>query len=132
MNNQKSPSVISVLPLALILAVPGWTALIYLMADTAPTIGNRWLFYVLVILTLTGSVMPALAFINKIIQLKKPVSFETIIREAMMIGVYGAILLWLNKGQVLSSGLALVLALGLLSAEFLIRLRNHSKWRPGE
>lgn len=132
MNDKRSPTVISVLPLTLILAVPGWGLLFYLMTGTAPTLGNRWLFYASFIMALSGSAMPALAFFNKIIQFKKPVSFETIIREAMMIGVYGAILLWLNKGQVLSSGLALIIALGLLSGEFLIRLRQQSKWHPGD
>lgn len=76
--------------------------------------------------------MPGLVFVNKILQLKKPVSFETVIREAMMVGVYGAILLWLNKGQVLSTGLALVIALGMFTAELLIRLRKQSRWRPGD
>lgn len=132
MDSTRSPSVISILPLALILAGPGWTALIYLLTTRAPTLGNRWLFYVLVILALSGTVMPGLVFVNKILQLKKPVSFETVIREAMMVGVYGAILLWLNKGQVLSTGLALVIALGMFTAELLIRLRKQSRWRPGD
>jgi hypothetical protein len=124
--------VISILPLALILAGPGWAALIYLMNARPPTLGNRWLFYVLVILALSGTVMPGLVFVNKILQLKKPISFETVIREAMLVGVYGAILLWLNKGQVLSTGLALVIALGMIMAELLIRLRKESRWRPGD
>lgn len=76
--------------------------------------------------------MPGLVFVNKILQLKKPISFETVIREAMLVGVYGAILLWLNKGQVLSTGLALVIALGMIMAELLIRLRKESRWRPGD
>lgn len=76
--------------------------------------------------------MPGLVFVNKILQLKKPISFETVIREAMLVGVYGAILLWLNKGQVLSTGLALVIALGMIMAELLIRLRKESRWHPGD
>lgn len=132
MNKKGSTSIINVLPLALILAVPGWIILIYLMTRTEPTLVNRWLFYLLIVTAVAGTVLPAVALINKIFGFKKPLTFNTVVRESMMIGVYTAAVLWLNKGQVLSLGLGLVLALGLMASEFLIRVRTQSKWRPGD
>lgn len=132
MNKKSSTSIISILPLSLILEVPGWTILVYMMTRTEPTLGNRWLFYLLVVAAVTGTVLPVVALINQIFGFKGPLTFDTVVRESMMVGVYAAALLWLNKGQFLSLGLGLVLALGMTTAEFLIRVRARSKWRPGE
>jgi len=130
MEDNHSPSVQSVLPISLILAVPGWIWLIYLVTQTVPELGNRWMFFVAVMITISGSAMPIIAYINRIVKPFGPASFEIIIREGIIIGVYAGILLWLNKGQVLSISLALILAVGLFLLELLIRLRNQSEWHP--
>ena len=127
-----SPSVISILPLALILALPGWVAVLYLLTQTSPTLSNRWFFYVFVIMSLSGTFLPVITLVNRFLQVDARAGYRTVVREALMVGVYGAILLWLNKGQVLSIGLAVVLALGIFLAELLVRLRNRSKWEPGK
>ncbi len=120
----------TVLPITLILALPGWFGLIYLMTQTVPDLGNRWLFYVCVVFALTGSLIPVVAYLNRVIQPFGQATFEIVVREATMIGIYAGILIWLNKGQVLSFGLALILAVGLLLIELLLRLRNRSEWHP--
>ena len=130
MEDNHSPSVQSVLPISLILAVPGWIWLIYLVTQTVPELGNRWMFFVAVMITISGSAMPIIAYINRIVKPFGPANFEIIIREGIIIGVYAGILLWLNKGQVLSISLALILAVGLFLIELLIRLRNQSEWHP--
>ncbi len=130
MEDNHSPSVQSVLPISLILAVPGWIWLIYLVTQTVPELGNRWMFFVAVVITISGSAMPIIAYLNRIVKPFGPANFEIIIREGIIIGVYAGILLWLNKGQVLSISLALILAVGLFLIELLIRLRNQSKWHP--
>lgn len=130
MEDNHSPSVQSVLPISLILAVPGWIWLIYLVTQTVPELGNRWMFFVAVVITISGSAMPIIAYLNRIVKPFGPANFEIIIREGIIIGVYAGILLWLNKGQVLSISLALILAVGLFLVELLIRLRNQSEWHP--
>lgn len=130
MNEKGSPPVKTILPIALILAVPGWIILIYLITNTLPDLGNRWLFYVAVIITITGSSLPGIAYLNRIIKPFGPATYEIIIREGILIGLYCAILLWLNKGQILTFGLALILIIGLILVELLLRLRNRSQWTP--
>ncbi len=88
------------------------------------------MFFVAVVLAVSGLTLPLVAYLNRIIQLFGPANYETVVREATMLGVYGGILLWLNKGQVLSTGLALILGIGLILVELLIRLRNRSQWHP--
>ena len=130
MEDKGSPPVKTFLPISLILAVPGWILLIYLVTQTVPELGNRWFFYAAIVITITGSSFPAVAYLNRIIKPFGPANFEIVIREGIMIGLYTAILLWLNKGQVLSLGLALILAIGLILVELLNRLRNRSAWHP--
>ncbi len=118
------------MPISLILAIPGWVLLIYLVTQTVPELTNRWLFYVAIVLSITGSSFPVVAYLNRIIKPFGPATFEIIIREGIMIGLYTATLLWLNKGQILTFGLALILAVGLILVEILIRLRSRSEWHP--
>jgi hypothetical protein len=130
MEEQQSPSLRSLLPIIILLSFPGWIGLIYLMTSTEPNLGNRWLFFAAVVLALTGSSIPLVAYLNRIIKLFGPASFEIVVRESTLIGVYVGVLIWLNKGQVLSFGLAAILGVGLVIVELLLRLRSRSEWHP--
>ncbi|MCK4490199.1 MAG: hypothetical protein KAU23_08075, partial [Anaerolineales bacterium] len=113
MEETRSPSVRSFFPLVFFLAVPGWIWLIYLMTQTFPTLGNRWMFFAATVFAVTGTSMPLVAYLNRIIKPFGPATFELIVRESTMIGVYAGVLIWLNKGQVLTYGLVIILGIGL-------------------
>ncbi len=130
MDENPSPTVRSFIPLTLVLAIPGLFWLIYLVTSTLPNLRNRWMFFVAAVLAVSGLSLPLVAYINRIIQPFGPANYEMVVREATMLGVYGGILLWLNKGQVLSTGLVLILGTGLILVELLIRLWNRSQWHP--
>ncbi len=76
--------------------------------------------------------MPLIAYLNRIVRPFGPATYEMIVRESTIIGVYAGILIWLNKGQILTYGLAIILGIGLLIVELLIRLRTRSEWHPAE
>lgn len=76
--------------------------------------------------------MPLVAYLNRIIKPFGPATYEMIVRESTIIGVYAGILIWLNKGQILTYGLAIILGIGLLIVELLIRLRTRSEWHPAD
>ena len=116
--------------MALGLGVPGWIGLVYLMTRTIPDLGNRWLFFIAVVVAITGTAVPIVAYLNRVFVPLGPANFEIVVRESTMLGVYAGILLWLNKGQVLSIGLAIILAVGLVLIELLLRLRYRSQWHP--
>ena len=130
MEETRSPEVRRFLPLSLLLAVPGWIWLIYLITNTLPTLGNRWMFFVSTLITVSGSTLPLVAYLNRIVKPFGPATYEMIVRESIMLGVYSGILLWLNKGQVLTLGLALILGVGFILVELTLRLRNRSEWHP--
>ena len=130
MEGKRSPSFKTVLPLALILGLPGWIGLIYLMTQTVPDLGNRWLFFIFWIFATTGTALPIVAYLNRVATPFGPATFEIVVRESTLAGIYAGVLLWLNKGQVLSIGLAAILAVGLILIELLLRLRYRSEWHP--
>jgi hypothetical protein len=130
MEETRSPAVRRFLPLSLLLAIPGWIWMIYLLTNTLPTLGNRWMFFVSAMITVSGSTLPLIAYLNRIIKPFGPATYEMIVRESILIGLYAGILLWLNKGQVLTLGLAIILGVGFVLVELTLRLRNRSEWHP--
>lgn len=114
----------------MILALIGWGGLYALINFTIPTVGPRWLFFFLSVLALTGTSLPAVAFLNKRFPTEPPVSSSVIIREALWIGIYFPTLAWLQLGRVLTPTLTLLLAVGLIAIEILLRMRERSQWRP--
>ena len=130
MKNQTSPSVFSFLPTAIVLAILGWGGLYYLVNYTVPTVGPRWLFFFLGVMALTGTSLPFTAFLNRRFPSQPPAAPGVILRQAIWVGIYGATLAWLQLGRVLTLALALLLALGLVLIEALLRMRERSQWKP--
>ncbi len=128
MNSQRLPSFWSFLWISLVLGVIGWGGLVLLIFMTQPTLGPRWLFFFLFTLALSGTALPVTYFLNRRFPAVPPVDGGVGLREAMWVGVYGSLIAWLQMGGVLTSGLAFVLALGLVVVEFLLRMGERSQW----
>lgn len=130
MDIQNSPSVSSFLPTAFILGLAGWGGLIFILNFTLPTVGPRWLFFFLGVLAVTGTALPAIAYLNRRFPSEPPANSNVILRQSIWIGIYFPTLAWLQIGRVLTPALALLLALGLVVIEWLLRLRERSLWNP--
>jgi hypothetical protein len=52
------------------------------------------------------------------------------VRQAVWVGVYFGTLAWLQIGRVLTLPLALLLLVGLVLIEWLLRMREQSQWNP--
>jgi len=129
-NQQQTPSVNTFLPASLFLAIIGWGGLIALIFYTMPTIGPRWLFFFLSVLAVTGIALPLAAFLNNRFPSTPPATTGVILRQALWVGIYFPTLAWLQIGRVLTPSLALLLAVGFILIEFLLRLREKSQWKP--
>lgn len=108
----------------------GWGGLAALIITTLPTVGPRWLFFFLVVLALTGTALPVMAFFNRRFPSTPPPTPGIVVRQALWVGVYGATIAWLQVGQVLTVYLAVLLVAGLMLIEFLLRLSEKSQWKP--
>lgn len=130
MDSQSSPPVRSFIPSAIILSIIGWGGIFALLNYTLPTVGPRWLFFFLGVLALTGTALPAVAYLNRRFPTNPPVTHSVILRQAIWIGIYVPTLAWLQIGRVLDASIALLLALGLILIEWLLRLRERSQFKP--
>jgi hypothetical protein len=98
---------------------------------TLPKLWPRWWFFFFIVLAITGMLLPLVAFLNRRFPTDPGVGRSVLIREASLAGIYTATLVWLQLGRVLTLGLGLLLAAGLVLVEFLIRLREKGRWDPG-
>lgn len=121
----------SFLPAALLLMVLGWGGFVAVVIYSTPNGGTRWLFFFTAVLALTGMALPLAAFLNRRFPSTPPPTPGVILRQAVWVGVYLPVLAWLRIGRVLTFPLAVLLGLGFLMIEYLLRLRERSQWKPG-
>jgi len=124
-----SPSIKTFLPTIVILVFLGWGGLVILLNSTEPTLGPRWLFFFLVVVALTGTALPATIHLNHRFPSKPPANARVMVRQALWIGAYGATMVWLNYGQVISFNLALIFLVGFMAIEVFLRLWERSQWQ---
>lgn len=129
MKSENTPPLLSFLPTAGIYAIVGWTGLVWVFQNTLPKVGPRWLFYFFWFLALTGTSLPFAAFLNRRFPGKSPATETVIVRQSIMVGLYGCILAWLQIGRVLTPTLGLMIAVGFILIEFFLRLRERSLWQ---
>ena len=122
MNDTPQYSFTGLMLSALILIIAGWCGLYLLMNATQPNLGPRWLFYVFWTVACTGTSLPFLWLLNRRFRSPAPASPRVLLREGLLIGLYASICLWLQLNQMLNLTLALLLAIGLFSIEWLLRL----------
>jgi hypothetical protein len=60
---------------------------------------------------------------------KVPATQKVILRQSMWVGFFGSTLAWLQIGRVVTPAVATLLAVGLASIEWLLRLRERGQWR---
>jgi hypothetical protein len=102
----------------------GWGGLALLFYYTTPTLWARWGFFALVVIAFSGLTIPISYAINRLIS----TSFEprVIGRQAIWVGLYAAILAWLQIPRILDFTTGLWLAIGIIVVEYLIRWREQA------
>ncbi len=103
---------------------------IFLIVYTQPLLGPRWLFFFLLTIAVSGSVLPVAYFLNLRFPSNPPAGAVVLIRQSIWVGVFFDLIAWLQLGRVLNPVLATVLAIGVLVIENLIRMLERSRWRP--
>jgi len=116
----------------LLLIFGGWGGVAALVIYTKPLVWMHWALFALLFIALTGTALPIVYFFHLRFPSDAPVGPGVIVRQAQWAGVYGLVLLWLRRGNLLTLWLTLGFAGGLLAIEWLIRLRERSRWIPPE
>lgn len=115
---------------ALILAGIGWLGLFLVMTATLPTVGPRWLFFFLWTLALTGTSLPFVWLLNRRFA-SSSTPQAILLREAILVGLYGGLCAWLQINRSLNLPLGLLLATGIIAIEWLLRSFDQTADRFG-
>jgi hypothetical protein len=115
---------------SLLLFFLGWGCAALAVFTLTPTVWARWLLFFGGTLGLTGLALPATWFLNLRFPSEPPVSATVIARQAIWIGVYGALLTWLQQERLVTLWTGLGLAAGLIAIEYLVRMRENARWQP--
>ena len=87
------------LPAFLILILLGGGGLALVTLFTLPTLGPRWLFFFFLVLLASGIALPIAYLLNFRFASKHPVDQPVIIREALLAGIFVALLAWMRMAS---------------------------------
>jgi hypothetical protein len=120
-----------VLPASLILILCGAGGLLYILMNTQPFLGPRWLMFFFTTLLVCGVGLPLFTLLqNRFSQ--KGVTEGVLVRETIMLAVYVDLLLWLQLGRVLSNTIMVLLGMGFLLLEIFLRISEKAVFRAEE
>lgn len=122
----------SVVVAGVLLAAAGWIALAWLITNQLPNVPNRWMFFALLQIALTGTALPLVRYLNQRFGRQRGLFVEpgVLVRQATWIGLLGTSCAWLRIPRLLSLPLFIILALALTGIEVLLRIRERMQWRP--
>ena len=122
----------SVVVAGILMAAGGWSGLIWLITNRLPTVPNRWLFFALCQIALTGTSLPLVRYLNQRFSRQRGLFIEpgVLVRQATWIGLLGTSFAWLLIPRLLSIPLVLVLIFALIGIEILLRIRERTQWHP--
>ena len=115
---------------AITLFVVGWGSAILAVLTLTPTVWARWLLFFGGSLGLISLALPVSWFLNLRFRSDPPAKASVIVRQAIWVGVYGALLTWLQQERLVSLWSGLGLAIGLAAIEYFIRMREKAHWEP--
>lgn len=112
----------------LVLLILGWGGLYFIFFYTLPFVWPRWGFFALWVTALTATAFPIIYFVTTRFS-SEPLEPHVLVRRALGVGLYGAILAWLQLARLVNVYIILGLAFGLMAIESLLRLRERARWR---
>jgi len=115
---------------AISLFILGWGAFLFAIFSLTPTVWARWLLFLGGTMALTSLGLPIMWFLNLRFKSTPPAGASVIVRQAIWVGVYGAVLIWLQQVRLVTIWSSLGLAIGLIAIEYLIRMREKARWQP--
>ncbi len=131
MSDSASQTYRSALIAGAFLALAGAFGLLLLLTTTLPTVGPRWLFFFLLTMTATGAALPFAWLLNVRFSRRRMPSAGVLVRQAILVGLYIDIAVWLQINRSLSLPVALLIGAGLVTLEWFLRMLEGATWKPG-
>ena len=130
MQRETKPNLLLGLDLAAaVLAVVGWLGVLALWLFTVPTADARWLFFMLGLSALTGTLLPVVRHLNRRFG-RAPAPAHVLLRRALWPALLAAICAWLQIARTLTWEMTALLAAIFIFIEWLLEVRERSRWDP--
>ena len=129
MQTSGSPNHKSLLAAAVLLAVGGWLGLWLIVNYTLPTVGSRWMFFLLLTVAVSGSTLPLIWLLHRRFGHSNPAPARVLLRQGLWAGLLATLCVWLQINRNLTLPLAFVLGASMFALEWLLRLLEHSSRR---
>ncbi len=128
------PDHIGVLIAGVIFMLVGWAGLFHLVTTDVPRIGQRWVFFLLLQLAVTGTVLPFIRYLNVRFT---PVNADlppggVVVRQSLWIGLFVVVCAWLQIPRILNGPIAFLVALAFIVIEIFLRSREIRNERAEE
>ena len=102
--------------------------LLYRLVGGSPPLAlQRWLFFILLYMAITGTALPFIWYLNTRFSRRYPVSGGTLLRQGMWCGLFAVLAAWLQMSRALNSPTAFFLALSMIVIETFLRLRERAQ-----
>jgi hypothetical protein len=127
------PDHVGMLVAGMVMMIGGWFGLYQLITTSLPRVGQRWLFFVLLLTAVTGTVMPFVRYLNVRFT---PIDVElppggVVVRQSIWIGLFVTICAWLQLPRILNLPIAFFLGLVFIVIEIFLRSREIRSERAG-
>jgi hypothetical protein len=125
-SSKMPPDHIGVMIAGVLMMAGGWYGVYQLVTTALPRVGPRWLFFVLLHIAVTGTVLPFVRYINLRFT---PIDADpppggVMVRQSVWAGLFVVACAWLQIPRVLSLPIAFFLALALIVVEVFLRSRE--------
>ena len=131
MRKSYLPPFSKILMSSVILSILGGGGLAFIFIFFEPTLGPRWMFFFFLSIIGAGIALP----ISYLIQRRfatQAVPGKVLIREAILFGVFLALIAWLQLGRILTNLIVVIIAVGFILLEMLLRMAEKATFQADE
>ena len=114
-----------------VLGISGGYGLYRIIMFSLPNLKERFFFYFLVVIFITGISMPVYAILNRYIFMIKKIIPHIVVRESLATGCIIDILIWFKIGKAINSAVAALIIGGFVLIEMLLRAQETIEYQPG-
>jgi hypothetical protein len=110
-----------------VMAGLSWVLLYRLVIGSPPLAFARWLFFILLYMAITGTVLPFIWYLNRRFSRFYPATGGILLRQSMWFGLFTVTAAWLQMTRALNGAIAFFLALSMIVIETFLRLRERAQ-----
>jgi hypothetical protein len=116
---------------SIFLIILGGGGLAFIFIFFEPTLGPRWMFFFFLMIIGAGIALPFSYLIQRRFA-SQAVPGKVLIREGILFGVFLALIAWLQLGRILTNLIIVIVAVGLLLLEMLLRMAEKATFKADE